>query len=341
MVQGAMVEATLAAPVIPGRAQWQGTAGPANVPRFVVSRLAATAWAALGAAIGLWGFLGGQAFHANLAFWGMVAIFVGAPVIGGVSQLLVERPAPIERYTLTDRFFVVQSQRGCHAYALATLQDITVEVSAGGGRLILRRHPTVSRELGLVMRLTAWANQQDMSVVLADRLEDAPGLLRRIREAQAALTDGAPAGVSVLAPDIPQSITYNWESLMGAGAVGLVSLLFLGTAFIGGTTPMAPFVLVVVLLAAGYLWNGLRPFERRLLGRGTWVMGEVTGVTQVDVRSDNWRVAYSYPTGEGATVRAELGRSSFAVIQRWATGDLIEVRYDPAHPERHVVRGDA
>jgi hypothetical protein len=344
-----MAQAALTAPVIPGRAQWQGEAAPANLPRFVVSRLAATAWAALGAAIGLWGFLGGQAFSLNPAFWAMVAVFVGIPVVGGVSRLLMDRPAPVERYTLTDRFFVVQSQRGCHAYDLATLQDVSVEQSAGQGRLILRRHPDVSRELGLLMRFTAWANRQDMRVVLADRLEDAPGLLQRIRAAQevlsqAAQTDGSPPpadGVSIIATDIPQSISYNWQSLMAAGTAGVVLVMFLGMPIGGQAIPMVVMLLTFGLFGAGYLWNGLRLRERGLLRRGVCVMGEVTDIEQTDVRADDWRVRYRYPISGGGTVSGELKRSTFAEIERWAVGDLIEVRYDPARPDRHLVRGDA
>ena len=70
-------------------------------------------------------------------------------------------------------------------------------------------------------------------------------------------------------------------------------------------------------------------------------MGEVTAVQQTDPRADNWRVGYRYPIGGGETGSGELQRSTFAEIERWATGDLIEVRFDPTHPERHLVCGDA
>jgi Protein of unknown function (DUF3592) len=379
-LRGTMVQAALPAPVIPGRAQWQGAAGPAQLPRFVVSRLAAAIWAAVGAALGVWGFLGGAAFQLNPAFWTMVVIFALMPLVSGISQLLIDRPVPVERYTLTERFFVVQSERGCHAYDLATLNDLTVDVQGGHGRILLRRQPNVSRELRLVMRFTAWANNKetDLRVVLADRLDDAPELLRRIRAAQETLPKAPPSkasptkaspveappvedsltevwpvepsrteasppveGVSTVATDIPQAIPYEWGNLLGGLMLGTVSLATVGTFSFSGAPLIGLPLLLIFAVVGCYLWNSLRVRERRLLRSGTWVMGEITEVRQTDSHADDWRVRFRYPIPGGATVSAELGPSTFAAIERWGVGDLIEVRYDPAHPERHLVRSYA
>jgi hypothetical protein len=350
-----MAEAALGAPVIPGRAQWQGAAGPVHVQRFVVSRLAIAVWAALGAAAGAWGFVGGAAFQPNPAFWTMVAVFAGLPLVSGIAQLLIERPSPVERYLLTDRFFVVESNRGCHAYNLETLRDLTVDLEGNLGRLLLRRKPDVSPELGWVMRVTAWLNGKDaqLRVVLADRLEDAPGLLRRIRAAQAALPEAsaqsaqsaqsAPSAeeVCVVAADIPQSMPYEWGSLLGAITVALVILVATPSFLFHGNPSLSLPMLAMLAVVGWYAWNGLRVREHGLLQRGRWVMGEITEIKHTDARSDDWRVRYRYPVEDGSHVRAQLTRSNFAQIERWGVGDLIEVRYDPNHPERHLVRSYA
>jgi hypothetical protein len=193
-------------------------------------------------------------------------------------------------------------------------------------------------------------------------LESIPGAERVFQMLQASVSSAKPATVpaefapTASEPSEPPLLPGRGWTLQRFGAFipwwgGLIFFglgMFMVIAIVsspqnGPVIVIVLFPLVFAVMGAWILWSNLSVTltRRRLLASGTVVMARVIGLADASAEvngDDQWAVRYEYDAG-GQTQTGDSPFMSQAAAMRWATGDRVSVRYDPARPEVSIWLG--
>ena len=338
-----------------GPVLWSGAPAAAALQldrrRWAVSLLSA-----LGAAV--WAVWVVRGLLPPAAWWQLapVALFVFLPVLG----MLLYRPSQREvdsGYTITEREVLVDRYGRTDSYPLASLGDLTLSLESGGLGTVRYTGPPRARVATRQDLLRGWIGLPplDRGEPLLEHLAEPQSVFAILRAAQAA---AVPAGGDESHADESPTVRPPSELTIRArspeAVASAIFLLFVGAFWLlprGIPTPWGSFEsATLVLIGLGValpvfaaLTLARRGSARRLVAEGLITQGTIAELVEVPPEDDEesrWLVAYRYHDLAGRPYVGFGSPMPLDETQLWPVGVSVQVRYDPADPQRSIALRD-
>jgi hypothetical protein len=341
-----------------GRVLWTGAPHPSGAAKDRRRRLVGLLLGLAGVAFAWWSWSSVSLDPIGTVILVIILASVARPLL---SQLRPSGPAPDARYTITERHVIVEQGGRRHGYRLASLGELTLSVDRDGLGTIRFARPIPERSREAMQLLARILPLPDRSQPLLEHISQPDRVMRILRDAQredlAAETTG-PTAHDGARPDAGAQEVHETAAirapsgwlLYARSPLVLAMLVFFASEWVilpvmglsSRLEPWGHFVIPGILAIATYvLLRGWLLFRAERLRRaGATSEGMIAELIETNYNVNErhqWLVSNRFRDGTG---REHVGFSQpmdHDEADSWGVGDIVTVRYDPAHPERSAL----